>query len=570
MCGIAGIYVKDNYIGRFPTDPFVDYLLHGIESRGRDATGYVAVTKNGRIAMEKEATKASEFIYSRKNVPKDTKMVLLHTRFETQGRKEDNENNHPVRFGSCYAVHNGHIGNDSSVFTDYDLVRPEKTAVDSIAIPACVTHFGMDDPDKIAEALEAVHGSMAAAVIDPVKNPGRLVLVKGAWSPLVVLNHRKVVIWASLEEAIKLGWGNLLGTPPARKFGGKDVSNPQDGIFHANFGEFFIVENDEIQLHKFRPDGSRSSTSSSSSSSSSAHWSSAYEDDDPFGESDGFAIEQYGSVTSLDGEYGEWERLGGIWVPADADKTPLYAPPLALIEWTCQNERGEYREEHCIFECSYCFVAKRCHCWVDRKSGKNPKHPGIKKPHRNDNTVKFSDTNKRRLGIGVSSVPYTAPLKSVMSRPSGANSNAPSTELVRYTEDGEGLMMCEGCSFYFVASRLEDVLVGNDIYPMCSECRNIPDNPSVTVASADKEKARSQMIHIRACQEAAYEMGSTPTWINWILFEAAPSEVEELELKEHQEAIKLEYDNGVAMATLIVDRKFDSKDLSERRGDGSS
>ena len=215
MCGIAGIHVKDNALGRFPVDRLLDPLLLKIEHRGKEATGYVAVTESGDIAHEKGPQIASDFIKTRKRLPSKVRTLLLHTRLSTKGDPDKNENNHPVIYGSCYATHNGIIRNDDEVFEKLDIERTAE--VDSIAIPAAFNYHGFGALDDIKDALEELGGLYAIAAIDPEQKPGRLVLAKGPASPLWVLNHPKAIVWASTRSAIEDAWGGILGTPPKRK-----------------------------------------------------------------------------------------------------------------------------------------------------------------------------------------------------------------------------------------------------------------------------------------------------------------------------------------------------------------
>lgn len=215
MCGIAGFHVKKGMQikSRDGVESLVDNLLLGIEKRGKHATGFVAVTKNGKTIQDKNDVTATEFIKDRTRIPADARTVLLHTRHWTKGDPVDHRNNHPVLSGSCFAVHNGQISNDDELFEERKLARGAD--VDSIIIPAMVTESGFDNIKTIAEQWE---GSFATAIIDPVKNPGELLLVRGNHtSPLVMVNHDNYVIWASTQDAIKDAWVKVFGTPPDAK-----------------------------------------------------------------------------------------------------------------------------------------------------------------------------------------------------------------------------------------------------------------------------------------------------------------------------------------------------------------
>lgn len=217
MCGVAGFHLKNpNYV-RNPKamEVMVDELLHEIEWRGKHATGLAAVTNAAsglKLVLQKEPIPAKDFLKIRRRLPKGTRTVLLHTRHATQGSVNDSVNNHPVMYQSCLAVHNGGIDNDAELFKKYKLDRAAE--VDSEAVPAMLHHFGWD---KVSDALETLAGGFAIAAVDPVKEPGKVILAKGLRSPLFVIENENFIIWASSRFAIRQAWGKVLGTPPKDK-----------------------------------------------------------------------------------------------------------------------------------------------------------------------------------------------------------------------------------------------------------------------------------------------------------------------------------------------------------------
>lgn len=212
MCGIAGIHVKDPTVikDHKGVELFVDALLAGIEHRGKHATGFVSVGFDRKVIIDKSDVPATEFIKTRDRIPSGVRTVLLHTRHATLGKPEQQENNHPVIYGSCFAVHNGHINNHADVFKAIDLTRSAE--VDSQSIAAAVYYDGFGD---IKTALERLEGGMATAIIDPVKNPGELILAKGKSSPLYVVNAEKFLVFASTKDCILKAWAKVFGTPPS-------------------------------------------------------------------------------------------------------------------------------------------------------------------------------------------------------------------------------------------------------------------------------------------------------------------------------------------------------------------
>ena len=227
--------MKDRYLNELPLENLINALLVSIEPRGAHATGILKVKKGGEgIDLEKEDIPASVFIHKRRPCLEDTKTILLHTRFATQGDPSRNENNHPVCYGTCFAVHNGIIQNDDDLFRDFELVR--NAEVDSIAIPAVVSKFGFDN---IGDAFEEIDGAMATAIVDPINNPDELILAKGQSNPLVVLNHKKFIMWASTETAIKNAWSWFIGTPP------------KNGYVEMWQGQYLHVKDDKFEKKRF-------------------------------------------------------------------------------------------------------------------------------------------------------------------------------------------------------------------------------------------------------------------------------------------------------------------------------
>jgi glucosamine 6-phosphate synthetase-like amidotransferase/phosphosugar isomerase protein len=211
MCGIAGIHRLDSR--PFPNlDAFVSGLLDGIEPRGYDATGYLALDDAGGVQLQKASCRAYYFNLNRARLSEHARTVLLHTRFATQGKPAFPENNHPVSSGSIYCVHNGHVRNDAELFAKTGKTRAGQ--VDSEAIPALVAREGWA---KAPDCLKAVEGDFAVALVD-TNRAGELILAKGAHSPLVYVQTERLLVWASTHDAIRNAW-KAIGTPPAiRRF----------------------------------------------------------------------------------------------------------------------------------------------------------------------------------------------------------------------------------------------------------------------------------------------------------------------------------------------------------------
>jgi predicted glutamine amidotransferase len=211
MCGIAGIYVRSERT-KLNLDAILNTMLTEIEDRGGDATGYLAMTPEGVGEWQRAACDVPDFIKYRRSVPVGTRTILAHTRWATQGLAAFMENNHPIRRGPFYVIHNGHVSNDWELFK---LSGRERFAqVDTEAISAYIAHLG--ELSKVGEAMEKVEGAAAIAVVDE-RYPDQLVLARGYQSPLNVLVTDKVVMWGSTERTVRMAYKKHIGKLPRRQ-----------------------------------------------------------------------------------------------------------------------------------------------------------------------------------------------------------------------------------------------------------------------------------------------------------------------------------------------------------------
>ena len=150
MCGIAG-YIRTTGHLSSPTrlQQLARSLLLGIETRGHDATGYGYVESGSdkAVCVTKAPIKASEFLaidghlLAKRKLKKMPTNLLLHTRSATQGKPENNSNNHPVyskASGLCL-IHNGWAINDEEVKKNFKLDTDAQ--VDTEVYLKLIEHF---------------------------------------------------------------------------------------------------------------------------------------------------------------------------------------------------------------------------------------------------------------------------------------------------------------------------------------------------------------------------------------------------------------------------------------------
>ena len=210
MCGIAGVYLLDDSL-KVNLDSMLDTMLDEIEHRGGDATGFVALGESGVLEWQKASCGANKFAHGRRRVPEGTRTLLAHTRWATQGDPAFIENNHPLRRGSFYAIHNGHVSNDGQLF---ELAgRDRYGQVDSEAVPARLASLGKLDGLKIV--MEEIRGAAAIAAVDE-DHPKDLALARGYSSPLFVLRTKKIVLFGSTPQTVEQAYEKHIGKMPKR------------------------------------------------------------------------------------------------------------------------------------------------------------------------------------------------------------------------------------------------------------------------------------------------------------------------------------------------------------------
>ena len=198
MCGIAGYSLSS--ASRVDQTLAAQTLLAAIAERGSDAVGYAYRRRDGRVAVHKQRTGASELLDAVR-IPDDAAQALLHVRDYTKGHPSLAANNHPIRHGPVVGIHNGIVVNDEEIFADHGFERAEPgMTVDSEAIFALVEEAG---PVNAPGALEELYGSMATAWID--ERVARAVfLARGVGRPLWVGEGTSELFFGSTREALEL------------------------------------------------------------------------------------------------------------------------------------------------------------------------------------------------------------------------------------------------------------------------------------------------------------------------------------------------------------------------------
>ena len=194
MCGIAGYSLSTKE--QVDTELLTMSLMLDIEHRGRDATG-IAWYENGAVWYRKENVTAEQFIISGEHQTPDARTVIIHTRAATQGRPEQNENNHPIITEHIAGVHNGIIMNDKAATRMLNLTRGAE--VDSEVIFRILDNKTID---KVGTTLE---GDAAIAWLDSRDKKDTLHLAALGGRPLWFgTTANGSLLFASTLEAVEV------------------------------------------------------------------------------------------------------------------------------------------------------------------------------------------------------------------------------------------------------------------------------------------------------------------------------------------------------------------------------
>jgi glutamine phosphoribosylpyrophosphate amidotransferase len=223
MCGIFGIanYSKRNLsiLREEDLSRLTINLLEESEIRGTDASG-ICILSDNSIGIFKDKVKGSEIknfspfksLLEKMSMNKKFKSLIGHTRAQTKGSPEFNENNHPIIANKTIGIHNGIINNDDLLFNKYKNEIEREGEVDSEIIFRLIDMYisnGESIVDAVKKTSKEISGSYACAFIN-LDHPNYLTIFKGLAYPSVYIYEysiEEIMIFASssliLDSAIK-------------------------------------------------------------------------------------------------------------------------------------------------------------------------------------------------------------------------------------------------------------------------------------------------------------------------------------------------------------------------------
>ena len=175
MCAVFGFLDYKGKVSNAVLKKLTHYFSVAAEVRGTDATG-IAYVRDGSMVIYKKPKPAHKV---KLFFPRDTRAVIGHTRFTTQGSEKRNCNNHPFE-GRCgkesFALaHNGVLYNDRELRREQQL-PPTPIETDTYVAVQLLEQGQQLDTENIKRMAELVEGSFVFTIL---RNDNTLFLVKG-------------------------------------------------------------------------------------------------------------------------------------------------------------------------------------------------------------------------------------------------------------------------------------------------------------------------------------------------------------------------------------------------------
>jgi len=194
MCGIFGIgFLKGTVVKEHNKIlDLINLLGMGTESYGRHCSG-VTIASPFKLTFAKYPEKMTSFLQNENilnmlktnlilNSPVDetnSYAVVAHCRYPTQGAKENNNNNHPIKVGNIIGVHAGCVSSDHQLF---------KANINNFK------RIGEVDSEIIFQLLNSYRGDPEnGSMIDAIKRTAPL--LKGSFTCAVLSNTDKYKLY---------------------------------------------------------------------------------------------------------------------------------------------------------------------------------------------------------------------------------------------------------------------------------------------------------------------------------------------------------------------------------------
>lgn len=199
MCCLFGLIDYNHTLSRRQKTRIIQTLAECSEERGSDAAG-IAYNSGGTLHIDKHPGAAHTLNFK---VPRDSSVVMGHTRMTTQGSALKVQNNHPFSgnaHGMPFALaHNGTLCNDHLLRKTLKLPATN-IETDSYVAVQLIEQAEALNFNSLRHMAEEVEGSFCFTVLDRKNN---LYIVKGN-NPFCLVHYpeKGLYLYASTEEIL--------------------------------------------------------------------------------------------------------------------------------------------------------------------------------------------------------------------------------------------------------------------------------------------------------------------------------------------------------------------------------
>lgn len=171
--------------------------LKALEYRGYDSSGFVAITKSGKVVTHKSKGNIDNLMMTMNVQDEEVQAFMGHTRWATHG-KATKENSHPHfdQSGRYVIVCNGIVENFEELRDTYCKDTPLSSETDTEVLINVIAHFarkkGTDLSEAIRQTLLVARGGIAAIVLDTKKDNDFYAIQRGVqldWFCVEKPNH---------------------------------------------------------------------------------------------------------------------------------------------------------------------------------------------------------------------------------------------------------------------------------------------------------------------------------------------------------------------------------------------
>jgi hypothetical protein len=173
MCGIYGYISNNSQINKDNEDQIFKSLWKQSEIRGKEACGISLQSDKGQevrkyIDRSTKAYKDKDFKHtvSRFQNISTQKVLVGHSRLQTNGESNDNTNNQPIKIQDQVLVHNGIVCNYEDLYIDKDIAKTSELDSEYLVKRYHSLLTKLNNQDSLSELFSEIEGETTIATFN--------------------------------------------------------------------------------------------------------------------------------------------------------------------------------------------------------------------------------------------------------------------------------------------------------------------------------------------------------------------------------------------------------------------